>query len=149
MIRAALDANALLSGFVGRFHPTSAPGEVVRRWQASEFELVTSNHIIGEVTRALQKPYFQRAISTGDIADAIHLLATDATRVAITSQIRGVASHSEDDLVIATAVDGNVDYLVTGDAALLRLGSYRGVTIVSPRAFLDVLTDAQHDSASP
>ena len=143
MIRAALDANALLSGFAGRHRPTSVPGELIRRWRAARFEVVTSEHIIGEVIRALQKPYFRRVIAATDIADAIRLLTTDALRVTITSQIRGVASHPVDDLVIATAVDGDADYLVTGDAALLRLGSYAGVEIVNPRAFLDVLGDAE------
>ena len=54
-------------------------------------------------------------------------------------EVRGVATHPEDDLVLATAVSGQVDYLVTGDRQILRLGMYEGVTIISPAAFLDIL----------
>jgi predicted nucleic acid-binding protein len=50
-----------------------------------------------------------------------------------------VATHPEDDLVLATAVSAHADYLVTGDRKLQRLGSYQGVRILSPREFLAVL----------
>ena len=51
----------------------------------------------------------------------------------------GVATHPEDDLVLATAVSAQADYLVTRDRQLLKLGSYQGVAIVSPTEFLDEL----------
>ena len=38
--------------------------------------------------------------------------------------------------VLATAVSGRVDYLVTGDRPLQEVGSYRGVTILSPAIFV-------------
>lgn len=53
--------------------------------------------------------------------------------------VAGVASHPEDDLILATAVGGRAGFLVTGDKQLLRLGSFRGVTIITPRDVLDRL----------
>lgn len=50
-----------------------------------------------------------------------------------------MATHPEDDLVLATAVSAQADYLITGDAMLRKLRTYEGVSIVSPREFLDVL----------
>ena len=47
--------------------------------------------------------------------------------------------HPEDDLVLATAVSGDADFLVTGDKQLLALGTYQSVSIVSPRDFIGVL----------
>ena len=41
--------------------------------------------------------------------------------------------------MLAVAVGAGVDYLVTGDRQLRRLGSYQGVRILSPREFLDVV----------
>ena len=57
----------------------------------------------------------------------------------ITVTVNGVATHPEDDLILATALSGQVDYLVTLDQQLLRLGSYGGVAMVSPAAFLSIL----------
>ena len=41
--------------------------------------------------------------------------------------------------MLATAVSGQVDYLVTLDRQLLRLGVYEGIRIVSTREFLEIL----------
>jgi predicted nucleic acid-binding protein len=53
--------------------------------------------------------------------------------------VQGVASHPEDDLILATAVSAQADYLVTGDRQLLALGEYQGAQIVTPRAFATIL----------
>jgi predicted nucleic acid-binding protein len=42
-------------------------------------------------------------------------------------------------LILATAVSANADYLVTGDRKLRDLGRYANVTILSPRAFVELL----------
>lgn len=38
--------------------------------------------------------------------------------------MQGVATHPEDDLLLATALNGGVQSLVTGDHGLLWLGAY-------------------------
>ena len=48
-----------------------------------------------------------------------------------------VCRDPDDDWVLATAVSGNCDMIVTGDQDLLLLGEYAGIRIVSPRAFQD------------
>lgn len=70
---------------------------------------------------------------------AVELFRLNATVVPITVVVSGVATHPEDDLVLATAVSGQVDYLVTLDRQLLSLGEYQGVRIVSTREFLAAL----------
>ena len=42
----------------------------------------------------------------------------------ITAHVQGVATHAEDDLVLATAESAQADYLITGDKKLQRLGTY-------------------------
>jgi predicted nucleic acid-binding protein len=81
-----------------------------------------------------------RRLSSRDIDVAIQGFGTFASIVKIAELVEGVATHPEDDLILATALSGQVDYLVTLDQQLLRLGSYGGVQIVSPQAFLTILT---------
>jgi putative PIN family toxin of toxin-antitoxin system len=50
-----------------------------------------------------------------------------------------VCRDPSDDVVLATAVAAAADAIVTGDQDLLVLGSYAGIGIVSPRAFLEGL----------
>ena len=63
----------------------------------------------------------------------------------VTVEVHGIATHPEDELVLATAVSAQADYLVTGDSQLQKLAAYQGVTIVSRREFLDVLVRLQAD----
>jgi len=50
-----------------------------------------------------------------------------------------VATQPADDLVLATALSGRAQFLVTGDHKLLGLKTYRGVVIVSVHEFLALL----------
>jgi putative PIN family toxin of toxin-antitoxin system len=47
-----------------------------------------------------------------------------------------VCRDPDDDWVLATAVAGDADAIVSGDADLLNLSSYSGIEILSPRQFL-------------
>jgi putative PIN family toxin of toxin-antitoxin system len=45
----------------------------------------------------------------------------------------------DDDWVLAAAVAGEAEAIVTGDGDLLTLGTFRGVAILSPRQFIERL----------
>ena len=140
MIRAVLDANVFVSGIVQYGSASSPPAELLRRWLAGSFELVTSDSLGTEIEwTLLTNPYFVARVDRAAGRYWIAALASFATNVALTETVAGVASHPEDDLVLATAVSAAADFLVTGDKQLLLLGSFRGVAIVSPRDFLVVL----------
>jgi putative PIN family toxin of toxin-antitoxin system len=132
-----LDTNILARGAISRATAVSA---IIDAWIAGEFTLATSTHILAELGRVLQKPHFSQRLSSTTVAAYQQLLTTQATLVPITAQVSGVATHPEDDLVLATAVSARADYLVTRDRQLLRLGSYQGVTVLSPTEFLQALT---------
>lgn len=138
MTRAVLDTNTIISGLIV---PGSIPDRLLRAVAALRFEMITSAAIVGEVVHTLQRDRVRRRyhITPEEVARVRHLLEHDAILVAITEDARGVASHPEDDFILATAVSGAADYLVTGDRQLQRLGAYRGVTIVSPRSFWELV----------
>lgn len=50
-----------------------------------------------------------------------------------------VCRDKRDDVVLATAVAGKADVMVTGDDDLLALKQFRRMRIVSPRQFLELL----------
>jgi uncharacterized protein len=140
VIRAVLDANVFASGVLRYDPPSSPPGEILRHWLAGSFELITSDHVIAEIERTLlTNPYFAPRVTHAAGDRWVVALRALGTRVTLTAVVAGVASHPEEDLVLATAVSALADHLVTGDRQLQRLGHYRGVTIVSPRDFLTLL----------
>ncbi len=138
MITAVADTNVLASGLVRR-NPGSAVVQVVEAWRSRRYSLVVSEHIIAELRRTLDQPYFRRHISQEQAARFVDVLRRQAKLTSITVEVRGVATHPEDDLTLATAVSAHADYLVTGDTQLQRLGTYQGVRPLSPRQLLAVL----------
>ena len=142
MIVAVLDTNVLASGIAGIARPESTPGELLRRWRAKAFVLVISEPILAELGRTFTNPYFASRLSPADLAAALARFRTEARIQPMTIQVSGVATHPQDDAILATALSARALYLVTGDRQLLAHGAYGGTRLLSPRQFLAVLGSA-------
>lgn len=110
------------------------------------FELCVSEAILVEFERTLGKPYFSQRLTPEEIAANLVLLNNEATVVPIARELRGVATHPEDDRILETAVTAVAEYLVTGDRQLQLLENFEGIRIVSPREFLDLLVSEDETS---
>jgi putative PIN family toxin of toxin-antitoxin system len=139
VIVAVFNTNVLAAGFVGLADPHSTPGELPRRWRAKTFTLVVSEPILVKLARVFSYPYFTRRLSTGEIADVFVGLRAQALIQPITVEASGVATHPQDDVILATAVSAQAPYLVTGDKPLLERRAFRGTLLLSPRQFLEIL----------
>jgi len=53
-----------------------------------------------------------------------------------------VAEDPTDDRYLECAIEGGAAYIVSGDRHLVGLGQYKGVEILAPRGFLDLLRHA-------
>ena len=133
MIRVTLDTNVLASGLT---RDGSAVAEIIRHWRSGAIVLVTSAHILEELTRAFANPYFGSNISMDQAQALLRLVETKAVVVELSVEVQGVATHPEDDKVLATALSGASEVLCTGDKQLLKLGAFQGVEILSPRDLL-------------
>lgn len=136
MISAVLDTNILASGTLTS---STIPGQILNEWQDGQFELILSQDIINELERTLNKSYFRNLINTQDIDAFLDLLQNEATLIPITTKVSGIATHPEDDIILATAESGNAAYIVTGDHGLQDLKRFKNIKIVSPRVFSEVL----------
>lgn len=136
-MKVVLDANVLVSAFTR----PSTPALLIDRWTEQRFELTLSTHILDGVRRAWNRPYFRPLITYDEAQSHLDMLTREAEIVTPVDTVRGVAEDLEDDLVLATAVRGRADVLVTGDRRLREVGEYAGVRIVTPRELLDRLDD--------
>ena len=134
MIRAVLDANILVSAVLV---PNGMPARILLAALARMFRCFASDVIVSEVLTTLSRDRVRRryALDLYAITRIKGFLESRAVRVPISVTVQGVATHPEDDLILATAVSARADYLVTGDRQLLALGEYQGVQIVTPRTF--------------
>jgi putative PIN family toxin of toxin-antitoxin system len=138
MSRVVLDANMLASGAIAA---TGTLSRIMDAWRSGKFSVIVSAPILEELERTFQKPYFRRHLTDKQSSRFIMLLQRRATISPIRVSVQGIATHPEDDLILATAVSAKVDYLITGDTKLQHLGTYQAVTILSPRKFLETLED--------
>ncbi|MFN0074202.1 MAG: putative toxin-antitoxin system toxin component, PIN family [Chloroflexota bacterium] len=148
MIRAVIDTNVLASGFVRR-HPQALPFLILDAWHDREFELICSAEIVEELERTLQSPYFAKRLCPEQVRDVLSLLREEATLAQVTTHVAGVATHPEDDVILAVSVSATADYLVTGDTKLQQLVRYQTVQVVTPRQFLEVLEQTRSEPPAP
>ncbi len=137
--------NVLASGLAGLSVPTSTPGRLLRAALDRRLTLVPLHFILDELERTLRKPYFAQRHSSAETRGLVAALARNATVVRISVRVREVATHPEDDRVLATARSGGAGYLVTGDKHLLALGAFHCVEIVSPAQFLGSLAAVENE----
>ena len=142
MTRVALDANVLAPGFLGT---TSVSARLVALWRRRAYELVVSEHLLAELTRAYSDPYFRQRIGPDQVADVLRLLRRQAIVTVLTVPVVAVATQPKDDLVLSTALSGGATYLATRDRQLLKIGDYQGLRIVSPGRLLALLTEADDE----
>ncbi len=136
-MRVALDANTLASGALSS---VGAIAQLMDAWLAEgRFAVVSSDMILDEVERALKKRYFASRLAASDRSAFIDLLRREALLVVPRTNVGRVATDPADDHVLATAVDGEASYLVTGDHALLTIAEFRGVRIATARELLTLL----------
>lgn len=137
-MRVVLDANVLASAFLSH----AAPGKIITVLSRGAFELFLSRHILNSLDVAWSKPYFRKRITRVKMRESADWLIEVAETVKPATGIHGVAEDEEDDLVLATAVAAEADFLVTGDKYLLRIGEFHDIRIVSPRDFLEILLES-------
>lgn len=87
-----------------------------------------------------QKRYLSDRITPDDVQTLVSTLIEVGESIpTIVSDIPSVSRDSKDDYLLAYALVGKADYLVTGDGDLLVLKEVEGVKIVIPTDVLEVL----------
>ena len=144
-MRILLDTNVLGASMAGHLSESSGPpAQLWSHWQAKKFDLIISAQLLNELERTLTTPWFRERSTPDAFYELMRYLRRYAIFVEASNDVVGIASHWHDDLILAAAVSGNADYLVTGDAEFLRVGEYQGVKLRTPAYFLREL-EAQSD----
>ena len=130
-IRAAIDTNVAISAA----RAGGVPGEVAQMWRAGEIVLCVSRPIVAEYRRVFAK--FGLSAEFAEIERAIN--ARRHCEMAETTPSLRVVSDPDDDMFVECAVALNAQFIVSGDRALQNLRRYRGVNILSPAEFVEVV----------
>ena len=142
MIRAVVDTNVVVSGILNR---AGVPAAVLRA-AGLRYELVWTPAIAVECRRILDLPRIQKRLKGRETQarQVLVKLATIATMVPadVLGDVRVVEADPDDDVLFATALAAGARTIVSGDAAVLAVGSFAGVMLVSAVEFLATLGEA-------
>jgi|SRR5712671_748547 len=129
--RVVVDTNVLVSRLI---LPQSLPAQALRRAEL-EALLLISEATMFELADALGRPKFDRYVSLENRKSFLQRLGHIAEFVHIIQLVRE-CRDPKDDKFLEVALNGRADVIITGDADLLALNPWRGVTILSPADYL-------------
>ena len=128
-MRILLDSNVWLAIL-------ATDGQCRRIWRSvrGSSTIHTSPNVFAEVEEKLRLKF-------GFTPRHAHLLTAFVRRQTVVTQINSPPPNAcrdpDDDLILAAAIDGRCEYLVTGDKDLLVLNEFGGIAIVTPREFTE------------
>lgn len=121
--------------------PKGYPAQLLEAWKAGTFELVTSPAILADLRRVLKYPRIRKyhKLSDEEIEENIQSIAHSVVLTSGKMTVSVVVDDPTDNKIIACAIEGGTDYIVSSDVHLAKLGTYRGIPILSPRQLLEQL----------
>lgn len=131
MNKVVFDTNVLVSAALFRQSvPRQAFEKAIR--QGTVF---SSTDCLAELSEVLHRPKFSKYLTPFEASLFIASFAQD-TLLANVISIIAECRDPKDDKFLALAFDSNANCIVTGDPDLLVMNPWRGVSILTPAAFL-------------
>lgn len=137
--RVVIDTNILISA-VFRDRTPELVLHAVRDGKAS---YLTSPEIASEVKRVLAYPKFKKYyLEIGRTPDEVYAEYLQRTEMVTPAHDLDLSAlrDPKDAIILACAVGGKADYIISGDLDLTTLGMYGGIPVVTPAQFLEKLT---------
>lgn len=119
-MRVVLDTNVFVSGLM---LPRSTPGKIVQAWKNTHFDLALSEPMLTELARVLAYPKISQRLNwtPQKLERFILLLRFKSEIVALNGAVAEVPRDPDDNVILATYLASQSEYLITGDNDLLSL----------------------------
>jgi len=142
-VRAVLDVNVLIAALISG---AGASAELLRRWLSGGFELVVSDQLLAETSRALAYPKVRARVSASEASAFIELLRATATMAMDAPKVSRRSRDPGDDYLLALAESVGA-MIVSGDRDLLALSPR--LPVLAPADFLKQLRAGDESSTAP
>jgi len=137
VIRAVLDTNLLVSYLLTHRPPIAL---LIDDHLAQErFVLITAVALLEELNRVLCYPRLQRYYTEDTRMQYVALISALSEVVELPERMPRICRDPDDDLVIACAVVGRADVIVSGDRDLLDLEQVGEIPILTAAQFLTLI----------
>ncbi len=130
-IRVVIDTGVVISAVL---LPRSVPRQAFDV-AAARGKLLVSEATVAELNEVLRRPKFNQYVPEEKRLEFLAALVQAAEPVAVTHTITA-CRDAKDNKFLELAVSGKANQIISGDTDLLVLHPFRGISIVTPLAFL-------------
>lgn len=132
-MRIVIDTGILIAALITKDTP---PDQIYQAWRKKKFELITSEWQLSEFRRVSRYPKLRKFLIPSEAGNMINGLRHQALVLNDLPTLE-LSPDPDDDPVLAMAVAGKADYLVSGDKTdLLALKNIEKTKIITARTFL-------------
>ena len=131
-MRVILDTNVIVSALVGHGKPRRLLTKL-----SEGHEIVSSKQMLAELKDVLSRSRFE--FTRRQINEFLLIMVRGTTMATVTDFPEIITEDPDDNIVLATASEGQAGYIVSGDKHLLKLKEYRGIKIVAVKEMLELL----------
>ena len=132
-MRIVLDTNVLVSAiFFG-----GVPGRILTAWAGGHVSLVLSPDILDEYRRVGVALGTRHPDLVTVLEPVLALMAMNAFIVDAQPLPEPVSQDPADDMFLAAALTSRTKLIVSGDKHLLKVSGWHGITVLTPRQFVD------------
>ena len=132
-MRVVLDTNVFISALITR----GLAAQTLKLWQQGRYDLMTSIWQISELQGVTRREHIQKRLKPGDAGALVNALRDKAAVLETLPRVDD--SPDPDDNILAAAIAGEAQYLVTGDKNDLQaLVKVQGVRILAVGEFVTV-----------
>jgi uncharacterized protein len=135
-MRVVVDTNVWISALLWG----GQPDRISQLAELKQIKAISSEEIFTEFSEILQKAKFQKRLNQlGFTADEVTIMAKRLmTFVVIEEILVPELRDPKDQMILATAIAGNANVIISGDKDLLTLHSFRDISVFSPFEFLSI-----------
>jgi putative PIN family toxin of toxin-antitoxin system len=130
-VRVILDTNVFVSGVFF----SGPPYRILEAWRDGKLQLVASQEILEEYQRVGET--LAEQFAGVNLQPIIDLVTTNAEIFPNQVLPESLCEDPDDDKFIACALAGRCRVIISGDRHLLKVSGFRGLTVMSPRRFID------------
>ncbi len=107
-----------------------------------EISIVISWYILEELEEVLKRPYFEKKF--GDMSDKVREISVKLIQIAegpikTDGELDVIEEDPSDNKILECALEGDADFLVSGDNHLLDLCDYEDIKILDAKNFLEII----------
>ena len=137
MLKVVLDTNIWLSGTFWKGNPY----RIIKLAEQKRIEVFITNAILEEIVDVLSREgKFQKYMEDSGVhtEQLIKIALSISELTSPRERLSVIKEDPDDDIILESAVDNGVEFIISGDEHLLKLKEYMDVKIITPARFLEI-----------